>query len=463
MTARVLRTELRRSSAPWTGLVFLALTLGLLFGLTGPWVHGSAPWTGQWNGLGLWLRELLIFTWPVVTGLGAWQGTRQRRSGMDELLATTPRPAWHQVAVLTGAVALTLVVATLVPFAVGAVQVAGGTGYFTAAWVPALLVGLLATVAGALLGMATGHLLPYVVTPPVCAVAALALLIFLMPSPDPGEEFPLRLTLLSPNLEGPDTAYTTVALSVHIGQLLWFGGLAVTGFTLLTVRPKLRALAALPALAGIALALVVLPGERAAAYPDDVAAAAPVCDHAGAEVCVTTAHSLLLSQFTGPARQVLAELAVLPNAPVSVTEVPDLRNDELGSLPRPSGVLQVDLNDGETRFAEDDGLDPARLRLSMLMGAGTLPCGDYAVPFEQADEHETSARLAVASWFADGPARPVTLPRQYLARYAEQAEFARGTLFSLPREEQVRRVAAARDAGLSCEGSMWAILTQGAR
>ena len=90
----ILRTELRRSIAPWAGLALVAVALGFLFLLSGPWWKVPAPWTGNTTTTALWLRFLLVFLWPIAVGAGAIQGMRESRSGMVELLATTSRPGW---------------------------------------------------------------------------------------------------------------------------------------------------------------------------------------------------------------------------------------------------------------------------------------------------------------------------------------------------------------------------------
>ena len=75
----ILRTELRRSTAPVAGIGFLLGALALLYGLSGPWYKGSAPWDEQWTGLAQWTRHLMVFLWPLVVGVGAWQGLRDHR------------------------------------------------------------------------------------------------------------------------------------------------------------------------------------------------------------------------------------------------------------------------------------------------------------------------------------------------------------------------------------------------
>jgi hypothetical protein len=74
-------------------------------------------------------------------------------------------------------------------------------------------------------------------------------------------------------------------------------------------------------------------------------------------------------------------------------------------------------------------------------------------------------RLVTVSWLLGDPAQPVLAALGPSARYYSaiepEADAARTVLFSLPREEQVRRVAAVREAGLTCEGDPIVILTTG--
>lgn len=107
MNIRVLRTELKRSLAPWAGAVVLTTALAFLYLLNGAWWSGTTAWTAQWTSLALWTRALLFYLWPLAVGLGALQGLRDHRSKMPDLL-TTSRPAWHRAATLAGTTAITL-------------------------------------------------------------------------------------------------------------------------------------------------------------------------------------------------------------------------------------------------------------------------------------------------------------------------------------------------------------------
>jgi len=471
MSGRIIRIELRRSSAVLLAVTFAVLTLAMLV-FHGPWNNSTGAWNLQWQGLAQWQRYVLTFSWPFVVGVGAWQGSRQRRSGMDELLASTSLPAWRRVGVLIATMTIALTVAYLVPFVVGAVQVAGATSYFGLGWLPTMLVGILAVVAGAVLGMGIGHLLPYVVTPPVVTVLGFALMFTVIKQTPDGlgaaSTAQIKVGLLSPVLQGALTGYTTVAAGVHIGQILSYLGIAGTGFALLTVRGAARRVgAAVPAVLGVVLAALVLPGQVAAAYPLSAAAASPVCDRQGPQVCVTALHQSLLGAYTGPARQALAALAVLPNAPTSAQEVPNLPPGQLAPLSRPANVLQISATQAYYLYQHD----PDQVRDDLLAGAGTLECIGVVTPQsddqagQQTDQDSSYSRLITTDWLLGEQTMSAADIQWYLPSETDadrQAiDSAWATLHALPRAEQIQRIAAVRDAGLTCHGDPFDILVHG--
>lgn len=172
MNVRVLRIELKRSIAPWAGAVVLTSALAFLYLVNAAWWRGTTARTAQWTSMALWTRALLAYLWPLAVGLGALQGLRDHRSKVSELLTTTSRPAWHRAATLAGTTAITLASAFALLVLVGAVQVLPNTEYTHLGWLPISLVGALALVAGAVLGMGAGRALPSALTPPALALGA---------------------------------------------------------------------------------------------------------------------------------------------------------------------------------------------------------------------------------------------------------------------------------------------------
>ncbi|MFD0569768.1 hypothetical protein ACFQ0T_11560 [Kitasatospora gansuensis] len=330
MNGRVLGIELRRSAAPWPGVLVLAGSLAVFCLIDGIWWRGTAGWTAQWTSMALWTRSLLGFWWPLVVGLGAVYGLRDSRSRMTELLSTTPRPAWRRAALPAGAMAVSLVAGFGLLVLVGGVQVGlGATSYLPLGWLPISLVAALSLVAGALLGMGVARALPSVLTPPGLAVFFLAMTGALLRQNNeglqPSGHGSNRLGLLSPTTVEPREMLLTLSGSVHLGQTLWLLGLLATGFALLVaVSRRARLLAVVPVLAGAALAMLILPAAPRDTYVVDRAAASPVCD---GPVCVTEANRSRLPELASSGREALRVLHEVlgDQAPTSVREDTTLR------------------------------------------------------------------------------------------------------------------------------------------
>jgi hypothetical protein len=457
VNARPLVIELRRSSSVAAGGLVAALTLVLFFSLTGPWIHGSGAWDLQWNGLATWQRNMFVYSWPLVLGGGALLGIRDKRSNISELLSTTPHPARLRVLPQAGALALAMVAGYVAVFVAGAVQVIANGGLFTLTWLPTFLVGVLAMVASALLGLGIGRALPSALTPPVLAVLGFVLgAAFMIISNGGAFRSPVlsnRVTLLSPVLDGARNAFSTVAGVVDLGQALLFLGMAVAGCLLLvakSVRAKL--LSVLPLVLGAAVAVPLMPSVSAQNFVFDPAAVALVCDDHGARVCVTKLHEDLLSALVAPAREALSEVSRAPGGPTSVQELPEPQ--PLYTLqPVPAGVLPIDFDD----FRLVDGkpvINPDQVLLNLIAGAGTRACAEP----RYLDIREVAARTVAAAW-AGGELVSIERDPYFAAKIDPLAESAWKTFSALPASVQRDRIVAMRAAALLCKGDLLAILT----
>lgn len=462
MNARVLRTELRRSVAPWAGAVVLTGALAFLYLIDGSWWRGSTAWTAQWTPLALWSRALLFYLWPLTVGLGALQGLRDHRAGMPELLTSTPRPARHRAAVLTGATALTLVCAFAVLVLVGGVQVLGHSDYTHLRWLPISLVGVLFLVAGAVLGMGVARTLPSVLTPPALAMAAFAFTVLMNASLGrtqtttsagvTGSE-PKQVSLLSPTVDEVHSVFVTLSAAVHVGQTLWLLGLAATGFALLVATTaRTRMLAVAPALAGAVLALLVLPADPHRMYVVDTSAAAPVCD---GPVCVARAHRTRLDDLAGPGKEALRLLhrSLGDRAPDTVRENTAVPPD--GTTPRWSReTVLFGFDDDLVREAKGEEL--TRALIAQGMAPGCTPVGWSSVG------GDLYAQAVAVGWVL-GDLKPFPAGEsENLRRQVDaQARPVWKKLEALPRAEQLTRVNAMRTAALSCHGDAFDALKGG--
>ncbi|MEU8951502.1 hypothetical protein [Streptomyces sp. NPDC048489] len=464
MNARVLRTELRRSVAPWAGAVVLLPALAFLYLIPGPWWTGTAAWTAQWTSLALWTRSLLFYLWPLAVGLGALQGLRDHRSRMSELLASTPRPARHRAAALAGATAITLSSAFALLVLVGAVQVVAHTEYTHLGWLPISLVGALALVAGAVLGMGAGRALPSALTPPALAMGAFVFTALLQTSWGRTETTtatgltstePNKVSLLSPAVQEVRDALVTLSASVHIGQTIWLLAMTATGFALLvasTARARLIALA--PVLAGAVLALSVLPSDPHRMYVVDRAAARPVCD---GPVCVTRTQRARLAGLAGPGKEALRLLhaALGDRAPLSVRENTAVRPQ--GSAPKWSRTTVLVDFDDDIVAAAGNGEELTRA----LVAEGLVP-GCAPVGWESFGPDQYAQAVAVGWVLGDFRPLPGTLSADMRRELDAEARPVWRKLEALPRSGQLARIDAMRAAALSCEGDPFEALKGGA-
>jgi hypothetical protein len=446
---KALRLELRRSLAPWAGLLVVAAAVALLYSLSAPWWKGPEAWNAQWHSAAQWLRFLLVFLWPLVVGAGAVAGLRDHRAGTGDLFATAARPAWQRGAATAGALAIYLVLGYLAVFAIGAAQVVWNGGYLHLAWLPIIAVGALAVVAGGWLGMGVARVFPSVLTPPLLAVSTLITLAFLTIAQDRVRVLPNQISLLSPALDAVRNVYETVAPAASAGQAIWLTGLALTGFGLLVATSvRLRVMALVPALVGGAIALPVLPATTLVL---NEAASAAVCRE---NVCLSRMHESTLDSFAPVASDALRLLAKLPDPPTSVREVVQPRIDQ-GGVPRTKDVVPVHYNGGAFERAQ-----PGDWLTELVAGAGTPTCFSE-VDDEQKTIREAAARTAVAAWFT-GELKPLRNRRFIREAAAEPAQRAFDALRGLPADQQVARVSAARAVGLSCQGDQLTALTDGA-
>lgn len=456
MNVRVLRIELRRSVAPWAGAVVLTTALAFLYLLSGPWWKGTALWTTQWTSMALWTRFLLVFMWPLAMALGALQGLRDHRSKMAELLTSTPRPALHRAATTAGATAVSLASAFAFLVLLGAVQVLGGAEYTHLGWLPISLVGGLALVAGALLGMGIGRNLPSPLTPPVLAVAAFVFVNLLRVSTDSGvptSGVPTQVALLSPVVDEVRDVFLTLSAPVHLGQTAWLLGMAVTGFALLAAAsPRARLLALAPVLAGAAIALLLLPTDPRRAYVVDEAAAAQVCD---GPVCVAKAHQERLSGLAGPGKKALGLLRNVlgDQAPTSVRESTVPRG-VFDPPERSRTAVLVDFDDSVIAGAKGEELTRA------LLAQGMAPVCFARSAGESGTLGELAAQSVVTGWVL-GDLKPFGGAVHASSDQLDMARPVWTELKALPWSDQVARIKAAHTAAASCEGDPLDILDGG--
>lgn len=265
---------------------------------------------------------------------------------------------------------------------------------------------------------------------------------------------PNRVSPLSPAVQEVRDVLVTLSASVHVGQTIWLLGLAATGFALLVAAtPRARLVALTPALAGAALALLVLPSDPRRMYVVDEAAAELVCD---GPVCVTRAHQTRLADLAGPGKEALRLLhgALGGRAPVSVRENTAVLPD--GAMPQWSGeTVLFDFDDGIIAAAEGEELTWALIAKAMVPGCTPVGWSSWG--------NEDFAQTVAVGWVL-GDLRPLpgTEPASLRSEVEAETRPVRKELKALPRAEQLSRINAMRAAALSCEGDAFDALSGGA-
>ena len=432
MGARILRIELRQSVALWAALVIAATGLFVLFASNEPY--------GSWMQLVIVQRDILQLTWPLALAAGAWQALRERRSRVEELMATTPRPRWQRVLPVATAMAIAAAVAYLVMLAGAAGHLRNIDGYFSLGAIPIIALGVLAMVAAVWLGQAIGTLLPSPLTAPMLVVIgfvglAVSPMVVAQDSRDPGT------FLLFPYLQGPrDGGFALQMLSAraNLSQALWFVALAATGLAVFAAsRSGTRVAALLPLVIGAAIAVPAMPRTLSVAWIEDRRATEVVCTGDAPTVCIARVYLYALDHVRGPAGQALSVLAAkLPPAPTRVL----VTTADRAAQDRPPDTLVVRvkvIEDVLESSAED-------LLWIMLNGAGVEPCVELMGPREEQDARYEAARLVAAAWLL-GRDLPTAEGRK---QSPEQQALA--ALRALPADEQQARVAALRDAERTC-------------
>lgn len=363
--------ELRRGVGVWAALPLVAA--GCAVALTHP-----RDWAGDWYGWAYYLRTVLIVVGPLVVAVAAWQGGRERRRGLVELLDSTSRsPLRRALASVTAPTVWSSVALLVVAAAMGVVTAAHAT--YGRPPVLLLLSAVAAVAMFAALGFVLGRLLPWRAAAPLLAVAT-------------------YLALAAPAYTNAPAAYLSpgVQLYVFAGRPAgWWAPATTVVFLLVAVAALLRLGSRSRWLSPVALAVAVLaavPVVRAGddAFTVDLAAEALVCADGSPQVCLTRRHAAQLPEVAQAVQQVLAGLDT--PGPVNEQRFAPEHKHEFGTLN--TLYLGADL-----RGRPD--LDVVRDDAASL--AVPWRCGDMPAP---PDDELSFATFQLTTWVRDRPDPP---------------------------------------------------------
>lgn len=318
-----LRTELRRGIPPWAGAAVL-LTLFVTLGAK------ADQWQGGWGETHRQLSSAnTLLCGPLTAAAACWQGGRERRARIAELLSGVPRSRlrlavmavapvalWAAVGYL---VALAVLVAANLPYAAGrgpSLSLAVSDGCFL--------------VSIALVGFVVGRLSPWRLTAPVLAVCTYV-----------GLGIPSYLDSGFRHLSPGEQAEVDVSAPVWWFapvMVAWLGGLALT--VLLGYAARRRVLAVVPLVVAVAAgSLIVRTGDGL--WRDDPVAARRICTDDVPQICVNGHDGPMLAQVSEALSGMLSRLDGVPNAPTRYVEYGARPGS--GDVPLPSLSLGWDV------------------------------------------------------------------------------------------------------------------------
>ncbi|MEV6925671.1 hypothetical protein AB0M46_14385 [Dactylosporangium sp. NPDC051485] len=428
--SRILRIELRRSAALWAGLILLVAGVVMCY---------VAPqrWSSGWMALAMIEREYLMAMAPLALSAGAWQGRRESRAGLSELVESTPRPRLQRVLPVLGALGLAVIGGYLAVLAVTAPWIAGTARYLPAAAFAVVTVGALTVAAAAWLGIAVGRLWPSIAAGPVLACAGIGWLMG-FPAAARGQQW---LGMLFSPMYGMSqfSDYETVSGRLTAAQAVWLVALVVTVYVLHGAeRRRARMAALLPLVLGVAVAITVLPHDRSVEHAIDPVAQELVCTTDAPKVCVARVHSALLPEVTPQARQALALLARLPQPPAEAHEDTATWGSGVPEPgPDPAGVaLMTFAVDARGHLAFPDDLVPRTVG-RVLANVGRCPGG------------LDSSILRAATYWLVGT-EPPDEPGVDDDRWNDHVRQLWQGLRKLPEARALARVTAVREGALRC-------------
>lgn len=278
---------------------------------------------------------------PAAGGLSAWEATRNRRRGVEEMLSVTARPQFaRELAAWAGTMLWPLLACAAITgfYALLALRDATWGGPLPAP----LLLGLLYVAAYSAVGYAAGRWVPSRFTAPLVAVGLFygAWGLLLLPPWEFG-------SLLGPDpnaIAGVNVFEESLGLwGWRISWVLGLCGVALSAVALKArtsvVRWSVLAACGLAAF-GSAAAILGLTGNETLArehgvYEFDPIPYEPVCEDGRVEVCVHPAYERLLPEIFGTINKVARPLEGVPDAPTRAVQAENTTtyDDERDSAP----------------------------------------------------------------------------------------------------------------------------------
>lgn len=306
----VVWVEARRGASIRLSVVVVLLLAGALAEAVvwGPATWSTTPMT--------FLGDAVPFVQAVVVAVATWEGGREQRRRVSELLSSTPRPVWQRVVSAWVPVAgwpVLIFVVAAIGFVVLTVRAVSG---------PALIGPVAATaasvVAGAALGFVLGRHVPGRFTAPAAGVVVAAAWAIV----GSADVIPAGLLTAVPQIRLGSAWLTPWSrASMWDRPVWWFAPAAGVWFlavsaTLLTASAaRRRWWAVAPAVVAAAAATMLMVG--APVWRIDTASPQLACSPGAVQVCVPRGGHIPLGPVAASSQGVRARLATVPDVPRS--------------------------------------------------------------------------------------------------------------------------------------------------
>ncbi len=334
-SARLLTIELRRSTALLSIPILLALAwLGWLITRQGA-INSVPIWPIASVNIGL----TIVFLGPAAGGLAAWAAGRELRSGLGDLLQTTPRPpAARQISLLSATAIWTLLAYVLAGVYVGVSTALDATwGGPVAA---PILIGALTVAVHTVIGYAAGSFaittiqsrLTTALVPVVLFLSELAPILFRGADVQVGQNgrmshFPYENLSPVELIEGlGGSIFWEPRTDIAWSALLWLGGLGAVSLGLIAIRSRPGSPVGWAIVITAAVAVVWGWTELVPSPVSDVSGQPitydPVCVERSIPICLHPAYESLLDETADFVEPIIRPLVGLPGFPTRASQLP---------------------------------------------------------------------------------------------------------------------------------------------
>lgn len=401
ITWRAARIDARRTHIFLVAAGFAALGVCLTIAKQPPFNH-YAVWSSSWAAGALWLSQISVVLGPVAGAVAAWVGGRERRRGMVELLAGTPRRPLQRISTTWVVVTCGLILGMIAVGALVGIGIAPTVSYAGGRWWATWLIAFLGIVVCSAAGFAAGRLVSGRLVAPLVGIVLYVASGFATYSNHAWAQ-------LAPVANLPVDEGRQLLGWVIGADLAWLLALTVAALFLASGHRRSAMVTGMVAVV-VALPLSQVSGTNGGTSwtEADPGAAALVCTKTSPHVCLTRVHAGLLPDVTPVVREVLAHARRV---------LPVDRAAEMGyGNPTPPRTLIIPTLEGDSRFLQS-GLRP---QADLATDIGYTTASPPAKCDGQLDTANPAAWVAVdvaVSLISGRSDQPMSNPTQFARTY----------------------------------------------